>query len=231
MALVDEAAVGAAVFDNAPIVDRAAPSGPRRADRERRSFVEMAHLRRRAARMTIGAHVPDRGSALCVGLPRTRPLTGGMGLLFQWDVHDGSGRLTSRDVACLVVTFAAHLRTRPADVQRWARQLSTSPTVLTALERLRTERRRIAATQTQTTAAALEHRLASIDLRLQRSTPALFQGSLFDRRAEREAKGQAAAREIARAHIGRQLSSARALRTIVSLHPARLIAAWALPVE
>jgi superfamily II DNA or RNA helicase len=231
--LFDEAAIAAAVFDAAPVADRTIPRQPLTAAPGRLPSIEAAHLRHRAARLAAhgGVRQRTRETAVCVGLPKARPLARAMALLFQWDVHDGAGRLVTRDVACVVVALAPAVSTRRGEVCLWTRRLAEWPAVRAALERTRAQRLRHVAVQTQATAAAIERRLASIDRTLRESTAAPFQGSLFDRRAEREAKASRAALEAARAHIGRQLSLARALRTVVSSHPPRLIAAWALPVE
>jgi superfamily II DNA or RNA helicase len=228
----DEAAVAAAVFDEMPIVVRAAPARQHE-ERARVAANETAHLRRTAARLAVHGRLPlrDTAAALCVGLPRAKPVASGMALLYEWDVHDAEGRLVSREVACVVVAFDRARRTRRADMCRWTRELADCFLVQQQYSCLRSERLLRTAADARATAMALDGRLASIDNALRASHSQPFQGSLFDRRAEQRAKATRTARELARAHIAHQQSSIQALRTLSSAQPARLIAAWAIPVK
>jgi hypothetical protein len=154
-----------------------------------------------------------------------------MALLFEWDVHDGDSRLVARELACLHVAFNRGRRVRRAEVCRWTRELAECAPVQRRLQSLRTDRLLQTATEARATATAVERRLSSIDNTLRTANPQSFQGSLFDRRAEQRARATRTARDLTLTRIAHQRSSIQALRTMSSAQPARLVAAWVIPVE
>ena len=76
------------------------------------------------------------------------------------------------------------------------------------------------------TASGVATRLQVIDSRLRARRPAPFQGSLFDRRAERAALATSASVAAMHAHVARQQSNIASLRAVSIDDAPQLIAGW-----
>jgi superfamily II DNA or RNA helicase len=226
----DEAAVAAAVFDGRPIEMHVVEPSPDRASMQTAAH-ETARLRRRAQRCLQVRPPHGDAGALCARLPARAARVSRMVMVFEWDVHDADQRLTTREVACVIAEFDRARLVRGKDIVRLARAIADCRFVDAHVSGLRAERLLAAASATRLTALALERRLASIDRALRLTGRAPFQGSLFDRRAEQRAQASRLARDTARSRIARLLASARALRSLTTDEPVRLIAAWTIGAE
>jgi superfamily II DNA or RNA helicase len=220
----DEFAVAEAVFEGRRVTGRPHTRLPAQVAG---NGVFEAQLRRKAA--ALGGNRGRSGPSVAV-LDPGRPAAG-IALLFEWHVHDQAHRPVAHETVCVQVLFAHPVRVPRRRARRWAQAWATSPAVRAVLARVREDRLQRAAAETRVTSSALVERLEAIDRALRARTPLMFQGSLFDRRAEQRAQADRAAVDVLRAHVTHQLVLAHALRVLSSSERPHLIAAWALPGE
>jgi superfamily II DNA or RNA helicase len=223
---VDEDEIAAAVFDGD--VQRAGMMaiGPAQTSPPVDSRVcEVADLRRRAAQFARGCAV----GPLCT-TPRRTSSARHIVALFECDFHDDSGRLVARGALPLVVDLDRPILLRRANVRDVAHALAASADVqhhvTTAIANLEAR----TAADVRRTAFGVETRLNEILRGLASSKPKLWQGSLFDRKVEQQARASEAAAMDIREHLQRRLAGAHALRQVDSSAP-RLIALWPLDNE
>lgn len=177
---------------------------------------------------TRGSRAWGPASAVCTS--RRSASTRRMAVLFECDVHDDSGRLVAREAVPVAVDFDRPIQLRRANLRDVARALAASAVVKTHVTTaVATLTERVGANTRQTT-GGVETRLHEILCGLESNTPRLWQGSLFDRRVEQQARASEAAATDIRDHLRRRLASARSLLRIHSSAP-RLIAVWPLGNE
>jgi hypothetical protein len=190
------------------------------------TYLEALQLARRAAALTFtrGARFRYGAGPVCAASkPGSR---GGRSvlLLFAADIYDTSGRLVAREVVPIDTRVSATPVLNRETVRQLTSKLATAQKVQRVLgERLRA---RVAAATAEVaqTRNALLARLDVILNTLESPRPAMFQGSLFDRRAEREARASSAAASELCAHLRWRRTALAGLR---DLHAeARLVAAW-----
>ncbi len=187
--------------------------------------VDRVTLGRTALRLTISR--PHRcrhdGRPVCASSSRRRDRTAGILLLFGADIHDGGGRLVARElVPVRVVCDRGSFR---SDDRHAVSRLAQSGVVQSAVAAALKPYLSVARNDASRTSSALTARLAGILEGLTPQRPALFQGSLFDRRAERAARASNAAVGKLRHHVEARHDAFIALTQVKAPAP-RLIAAW-----
>ena len=145
--------------------------------------------------------------------------------LFECDFHDSAGRLVARDVIPLVVEFDRLVRLRPRDVRHVATAVASCERVRQQVSTAVSRRESLLASETAATGAAVMHRLEGVLGVLDGPRRTLIQQSLFDKRAEQQARASNAAIAGIRGHLERRLTAARALQVISASTP-RLVAVW-----
>ena len=166
------------------------------------------HLRRSASDGHRGVYAAERGSTLF--------------LVFAFPILDGRGAVVQKDI---VVLRARHNTLRK--LQRGVlRRLLDAPEIQHLIGAVAVERVRVARELTTPASAAIGARLAALLNALNEAkAPSAWQASLFDKRAERNARQAAADGASIKEHLERRAEIARHLR---HLHAgeARLVAAW-----
>jgi superfamily II DNA or RNA helicase len=143
-------------------------------------------------------------------------------LLFEAAHVDGAGHLIQRSCVGVCVELRAG---DSALTKEMVWSLSCHPLVRTCVERALNRRQDDGRRDAAATAEGLERRIRNILSVLESRTDPLFQGSLFDRKAEQEARTRKGHLESLRSHSRRRLQFARDLRSLRSAEP-RLAAAW-----
>jgi hypothetical protein len=150
-------------------------------------------------------------------------------LLFAADIYDVSGRLVAREVVPI------HTRVGPTPVlnrqavRHLTSKLATARTVQRVLGETLRARVAVATAEVAQTHKAFRARLDAILNTLESPRPVMFQGALFDRRVEREARASSAAASELCAHLRWRRA---ALAGLHDLHAEpRLVAAWVVRSE
>jgi superfamily II DNA or RNA helicase len=164
------------------------------------------------------------GRPVCASSPRRRDRTATILLLFEADVHDRSGRLIARELVAVRVTCDRSFR---SDDRHAISRLAQSGRILGIVTATLARCLAAAHTDASRTSSALGARLAGILTSQTPYRPTLFQGSLFDRRAERAAGATQAAAQKLRQHVEARRETFDALADVKVSAP-RLIAAWPL---
>jgi ERCC4-related helicase len=152
--------------------------------------------------------------------PESRPQR--LCLLFVGACVDAGGRLVQTN--CVGVRLELSIATATL-TKRGLEALSSHPNVRERLTQVLDRQIDAARLMAATTADALERRIRSILASIDGQADPLFQGSLFDRRAEQRARARKERTVLVRAQLMRRLEIAHALRDIRSTVP-RLAAAW-----
>lgn len=251
---VDDRAIAARIFDGEPLVETVTPDGTTSGNISlhqgfggqaahcaltaspalRRRALELSRLRSPASATRATARQARlraertglQGRAICAEPPRRHRLVERFVLLFECDVHDGRGRLVAREVLPIAVHVKPALAVRRGSLRRRLRAAAASAIVQTALVDEVTRRTSATATATRRTGAALEQRLRALLAHAGPPRPALFQASLFDRRAEQRARANDAAMAIWRGHLEHRLDDVGRLSHLEEASEPRLIAAW-----
>ena len=150
------------------------------------------------------------------------PGRGDLILLFEAAHVDGAGHLIQRSCVGVCVELRAG---DSALTKEMVWSLSCHPLVRACVERALNRRQDEGRRDATATAEGLERRIRNILAVLESRTDPLFQGSLFDRKAEQEARTRKEHLESLRSHSRRRLEFARALRSLRPAEP-RLAAAW-----
>lgn len=208
---------------------------------ERRRALALATIHKPAAPTTITAFVETErrlrrlvkagGRSLTTAKPvfaRTccrRRLSSSIVLLFAADIVDATGRLVQR--ALIPVGLRSHRGVRLRKLSKaLVVQLTTSPGLHAVLQRELSDRLSSISGEITVTATAMERRSRSIlSVLNRRHTDPLFQGALFDRRAERRARVRDAGLRALQEHFARKIDAARALTSLQASQP-RLVAVW-----
>jgi superfamily II DNA or RNA helicase len=199
-------------------------------DKAVQEVVDRVSLARTALRLTLSGPYRCRheGRPVCALSPRRRDRTSAILLLFGADVHDRAGRWVARElVPVRVVCDRGAVRSGDRHV---ISRLAQSDVVQSAIAATLKRHLSVAHTDASRTSSALSVRLAGILETLTPHRPALFQGSLFDRRAERAAGASNAAAQKLRHHLEARRDAFIALAYVKASAP-RLIAAWPLVAE
>jgi superfamily II DNA/RNA helicase len=142
-------------------------------------------------------------------------------MLFTTVMVDRSGRQLRRHVSLIRAPMSLQTLTR-----RGVRSLASRADITDVLRLDITQASEATRAACAHTAAALERRCRAIDgVLAARHQQTTYQGSLFDRRAEQQARSHQDALLDLRAHIERRIADAAALRTVTA-GPPRLVAAW-----
>ena len=143
-------------------------------------------------------------------------------LVFAVPLLDELGGLVQRDVVALRVT--------PGTAQQLSRRLVRTLTSDPSISRTLALERHGRLLEAQGVAAAagraIERRVTALAERLDRQSPGpAWQGSLFDRRAEQQARRRADSKATLHRHLRRRRERARALQHVTAGEP-QLVAAW-----
>ncbi len=191
--------------------------------------LRVATLRRAAvalSRRAAPGAAPHSGP-LCASASR-RHRASAMILLFEIDVHASDGRLVARELVPLAVRFVRALRASRGYVRGVVRALAASTPVTDRLAVATLEHVRTTASAAAGAAGLVEARLSQVLLAIDTGPAAAVQGSLFDRRAERQARARADARDVLRAHAHQRMGALAALKSLRADANVRLVAAWPL---
>jgi superfamily II DNA/RNA helicase len=148
-------------------------------------------------------------------------------LVFAADLVDLSGRLVQREIIPLEIHG---LSTSLCTAKRALTKLADDRRVRAAVDGEIARRLALATAAVKPAAASYERRVAALAAGIARRRSArLYQGSLFDRRAEQQSHAHGSAIATWVAHLEHRLEAARALRQIRA-ERSRLVAAWSDPV-
>jgi hypothetical protein len=146
-------------------------------------------------------------------------------LLFGVNYLDTGGRVVQHDCIGLRVELVDHRAAGLSLSRQAVSALLRAPVVRTALESVVRARRAAVHTEASRTAEAVEQRVDRIRLALESLSQPIFQESLFDRRAEQQARARAEQTSRLLSHLARTSDAARALRQVLATNP-HLVAAW-----
>ncbi len=225
----DEHAIAAAVFRGDALPEPAETVGASRTGADRRAFAR-ATLDRRAMRMARDTRDSgSRRSRSCVVAPSPRTLAGGVVLLFECALHDGIGRLAGRTLLPVAIALTRPRRLHGRTILPFVEHLSQSAAVRAVVDRQQREWRIAVSEAPRIAGLTIARRLTHIVGRLTAVRgPALFQASLFDKRAEQRARASDAASAAWCEHLRHRADAALALTLMLDATP-RLIAAWPIP--
>ena len=212
--------IAAAVFEGGEI---AVGHDDQRGSQRDHRLRDVTALRRRATGSTAAR--PHSPAPLYSAPNTAHALTRGWIALFECDFHDRDGRLVSRDVLPLQLDFE-----RPKVIGRHASRafacsIQSLPQLRSRVGALVQARSTSVAFDAARTGTALSERLERMLHELDRSNRAPLQASLFDKRAEQQARACEAAAVNIREHLRQRLGAARSLAHIQAATP-RLIALW-----
>jgi hypothetical protein len=219
--LPDDGAVAAMVFEGRALPGSSRDDSPAQTDQT--DLHDWMQVVRRLQRLTHRAG-PSRLGPVIGRRRRNRRAIRVVMLVFAADLLDGAGRLTQREVVPIRIGLTPSTtrlsRARVAD-------LVTSPRVRAVLTREVERRTRCVEERIAPARIAFEQRLddlcGAID---HRRAARLYQGSLFDRRAEQRAHSSRAAIRSLVDSLERHQASIRALASLQARTP-ELVAAWA----
>ena len=188
--------------------------------------VETLQLARRAAALAFapGGRFRHHAGPVCTASTPGSRCARSVALLFAADIYDASGRLIAREVVPIHTRVSAMPVLNRETVRHLTSKLATAQQVQRVLSETLRARVALATTEVAQTRNAFRARLDAILNTLESPRPVMFQGSLFDRRAEREARASSAAASELCAHLRWRRA---ALAGLHDLHAEpRLVAAW-----
>ena len=172
-----------------------------------------------------GGPAPQVSQPLYSDEPSNHSEPSGVLLLFRANYLDAGGRIVQRDCIGVRVELHEHKRVALSLTQEMVNALIRAPRLRVVLESATRVRLLAAQREATLTAEAIEQRIGSIRLAIEGRSNLVFQGSLFDRRAEQQARARTEHARSLLAQLARTLDSARALRHLHATEP-QLVAAW-----
>jgi superfamily II DNA or RNA helicase len=179
--------------------------------------------RRLTGLLTRGRRTPRRRTGPAIAIDGGRAPAKGCVVLYACELLDAAGHLVQREV----IPLALMLResgTRTSLTTR-LRDALLAPGVCEALQGAIGERRLLAVHCLRSFHEGTAQRIDDLLGAAARQQARAFQGSLFERRAEQQARAAADARDEWRRRLERRRQQVQALRRIASSEP-RLIAVW-----
>jgi superfamily II DNA or RNA helicase len=219
-ACFSEDRLAAAVFEGAPLeIDQQAECGPAKDAR----VADAVSFRRRVA-AHIGGRPRDTGAVFATP-SAARALTRSWIALFECDFHDRAGRLIAREAIPFQLDFDRGMVMRRQASRAFAMSLPSLPFVADVADVVLQTRRETFAADATKTARALTGRLQGLLRALGRTRSAAIQASLFDKRAEQQARATKQAAQLIRGHLHHRLDAAARLGDVHAATP-RLVALW-----
>jgi hypothetical protein len=215
-----EAAIAAAVFEGAAIVPGPRANPETAADGR---LCDIAALGRRAV-ASIGR--PPRDNQPLYTTPSAAAArTQAWIAVFECAFHDRAGRLVARDVLALGLNFERAVVMRRDACHALACSLQRSAPLGPVIDARVQARTGAVARDAERTATSLSQRLQQLLGSLERNQTSPIQASLFDKRAEQQARASETAAQGLRRHLQRRLEAVQDLTDVHAVAP-RLVALW-----